>query len=142
MKLGLNDAYILNIEGKLEKLNIGIDNGKIKKISSNHIDAQKQLNVEGLVIAPGFIDVHMDRESLINCNPNCYEGKALLQMGVTSAIGGNCGYNLYPLKNYKENVISRGFPQNVGAFMGYNTLRSQLDINKYQKANMKQINKI
>ncbi len=143
MKIGLNNGYILNIEGNVEKLNIGIDDGKIKKISSKYIDAQKQLDVEGLLITPGFIDVHMDRESLINCNlSNCYEGKALLRMGVTSAIGGNCGYNLCPLKNYKKSVMTKGFPQNVGAFIGYNTLRSKLNISRYKKANISEINKI
>jgi N-acyl-D-aspartate/D-glutamate deacylase len=143
MELGLNNGYILNIEGNIEKLNIGIDDGIIKKISSKYIEAKKQLDVEGLLIAPGIIDVHMDREGLINCKTsNCYEGKALLRMGVTSAIGGNCGYNLYPLKNYKKNVMTEGVPQNVGVFVGYNTLRSNLEIGRYQKANTSQINTI
>ena len=46
--------------------NLGIDNGVIKYLGKDSIKGDKELNISGLVISPGFIDLHshgQDREN-------------------------------------------------------------------------------
>ncbi len=53
-----------------------------------------EINAQGLVVAPGFIDTHThdDRAVLIDPQMTCK-----LSQGVTSVITGNCGISLAPL---------------------------------------------
>ncbi|MBN19468.1 MAG: D-glutamate deacylase [Chloroflexi bacterium] len=46
--------------------NLGIDNGRIQYLGKESIKGDKEINISGLVIAPGFIDLHshgQDREN-------------------------------------------------------------------------------
>ena len=38
--------------------NVGINGGRIDAVSSEHLSGQQQLNATGLVVSPGFIDLH------------------------------------------------------------------------------------
>ncbi|MDD4159512.1 MAG: amidohydrolase family protein [Synergistaceae bacterium] len=81
-------TLILPELNKEEKLNIGISQGRIARLSPEEMQAKDSLDASGLYISPGFIDSHMhdeekeDGESI---------EKALLRQGVTTAIAGNCG---------------------------------------------------
>src|SRR5262249_5865344 len=73
--LGLSQSYDLVIEGGrvldpetgLDAVrNVGITQGKIKTISAEPLDGKHVISARGLVVAPGFIDLHQhgqDRES-------------------------------------------------------------------------------
>ncbi|MCK5023042.1 MAG: dihydroorotase family protein, partial [Candidatus Aenigmarchaeota archaeon] len=45
--------------GKLSEKNILIENGKVKKITSSRIDAERTVNAKGNLVLPGFIDPHV-----------------------------------------------------------------------------------
>jgi N-acyl-D-amino-acid deacylase len=57
-------------------------------------DARERIDASGLVLAPGFIDVHSHSDELWLAEPRC-TSKVL--QGVTSEIGGNCGTSVAPL---------------------------------------------
>ena len=57
-------------------------------------EATERLNGRGLVLSPGFIDVHSHTDELWLVDPRC-EGK--IAQGVTTEIGGNCGSSVAPL---------------------------------------------
>ena len=54
------------------------------------------LDLEGLVIAPGFIDVHTHDDRLLLADPSM---TPKLSQGVTTVVTGNCGVSLAPLGN-------------------------------------------
>ena len=58
-----------------------------------HAKAIKEIDVAGLVVAPGFIDVHTHDDSAVISRP---EMTAKLTQGVTTVIGGNCGISAAP----------------------------------------------
>ena len=68
---------------------VGIKDGKIAAIGKlSASDATRVLDVRGLVIAPGFIDVHTHIETndvKVPAAPN------FVYDGVTSVVTGNCG---------------------------------------------------
>jgi len=57
-------------------------------------DAETILPAKGLVVAPGFIDVHAHSDFTLLADPRA-EGKLL--QGVTTEINGNCGMSAAPL---------------------------------------------
>src|SRR5437764_9715204 len=54
----------------------------------------REIDVAGLVIAPGFIDVHTHDDRALLANPDM---AAKASQGVTTVVTGNCGISLAPL---------------------------------------------
>jgi N-acyl-D-aspartate/D-glutamate deacylase len=77
------------------KADIGIKNGKIAKIGRlNSGDATKVVDASGLIVAPGFIDLHTHYDAQLHWDPYCSIGS---WHGVTSVTIGNCGFGFAPL---------------------------------------------
>src|SRR6185437_317577 len=54
----------------------------------------REIDVSGLVVAPGFIDVHTHDDRALLASP---EMAAKASQGVTTVVTGNCGVSLAPL---------------------------------------------
>jgi len=143
LELALNNGFILNENGEKKNLNIGIKDHKIFKISPKYLDGKETLDLNGLLITPGFIDLHIHEDKVNDSgNLEIIEGKALTKMGVTSALGGNCGYNYTDIETLIDIINNKGFPYDLGLLIGYNSLREKLDIKEYQKADAEQRNSL
>jgi len=59
-------------------------------------DARLQLDVGGLVVAPGFIDMHGHSDEVLLVLP---AASSKLQQGITTEVGGNCGASPAPLSS-------------------------------------------
>jgi len=78
------------------RADIGIKNGKIAKIGRlNSSDATKVVDANGLIVAPGFIDLHTHYDAQLHWDPYCSIGS---WHGVTSVTIGNCGFGFAPLR--------------------------------------------
>ena len=56
----LTGGRVIDPETKLDAIrNVGIINNRIAQISSEPLKGKQQINVTGLVVAPGFIDLHV-----------------------------------------------------------------------------------
>ncbi len=74
---------------------IGIKGKRIEAVGDlSGSSARQTIDAKGLVISPGFIDVHSHSEFTIIADPRA-EGKLL--QGVTTEINGNCGLSAAPL---------------------------------------------
>lgn len=98
-------------------------------------DISHVIDATDLIVSPGFIDMHMHED------PVDQNGKIqlaifmnMLQMGVTSVVGGNCGINTYNPSKYLDIVEADGCPVNVGLFAGHTYARSVCKIeDKYRE---------
>ena len=72
---------------------IGIQDGKIVEIGRIRESAQKTVNADGLIVAPGFIDGHTHMDAQVAWDPL---GSCSCWHGVTTVIMGNCGFALAP----------------------------------------------
>jgi len=78
------------------RADIGIKNGKIAQIGRlNSSDATKVVDATGLIVAPGFIDLHTHYDAQLHWDPYCSIGS---WHGVTSVTIGNCGFGFAPLR--------------------------------------------
>ena len=75
---------------------IGIKDGKIAEIGKlNASDAKKVIDANGLIVAPGFIDLHTHYDAQLHWDPFCTIGS---WHGVTTVTIGNCGFGFAPLR--------------------------------------------
>src|SRR2546422_11048324 len=75
---------------------LGIKNGKIAKIGKlGSSEAKKTLDAHGLVVAPGFIDLHTHYDAQVFWDPYCSLSG---WHGVTSVVVGNCGFGFAPVR--------------------------------------------
>jgi dihydroorotase/N-acyl-D-amino-acid deacylase len=86
-------------------------------------------DVTGLVVAPGFIDIHSHairgsraRSGLLN-HPNA---ENYIRQGVTTAIGGPDGGSWWPISKLLNELESAPTTINFGTFVGHNTIRNEV----------------
>lgn len=100
---------------------VAVKNGKI--IAKGHLDswtAPKIIDATGLIVCPGFIDVHTHIENLEKKDP---EAKNFVYDGVTTVITGNCGDSHTDIKKYFNYLDSLKTSINIGSLVGHNDVR-------------------
>ncbi|MGQ9680762.1 MAG: N-acyl-D-amino-acid deacylase family protein [Candidatus Bathyarchaeia archaeon] len=78
------------------KAEIGIKEGKIVQIGGVGGPAEEVLNVEGLVVAPGFIDTHSHSDLMLMVEPHA---KQKIMQGITTEVIGQDGLGEAPLSD-------------------------------------------
>jgi len=85
---------------------VGIRGGKIVEIGRLNGGAKRTLNVDGLAVAPGFIDPHTHLDAQLFWDPL---GTSSCFHGVTSVVVGNCGLSLAPAKPEDRDAVIKSF---------------------------------
>ncbi|MFQ5741125.1 MAG: amidohydrolase family protein [Acidobacteriota bacterium] len=135
-ELVLRNGRVVDPEsGRDERANIGIRAGKIAAIATTPLRGDRQIDVSGLVVAPGFIDilggVRFTREAHIQ----------KVTDGVTTSMGMHGG----PLdvKGYQERMSSMGPLVNYAKTVGHPQLRNAVGaIDRYKPATVEQIRRM
>ena len=92
------------------KADVGIKNGKIAQIGRlNASDATKVMDATGLIVAPGFIDLHCHYDAQLHWDPYCTMGS---WHGVTSVTNGNCGFGFAPVHSKDAERAMRSMERN------------------------------
>jgi N-acyl-D-amino-acid deacylase len=100
---------------------IAISNGKIIAIGKlAKWTASKTLDATGLVVAPGFIDVHTHIEGDEKKNPTADN---FIYDGVTTVVTGNCGLSQVNIGSYFSMIDSLKTSINVASLIGHNDVR-------------------
>ena len=102
---------------------VGIRDGRIVRVSRERLrpdSAARVIDARGLVVAPGFIDLHAHLEPL----PDLPGAESHVRQGVTTALGGPDGSSPWPLGAYLAARDSQRVGMNVGLLVGHNTIRS------------------
>jgi len=80
---------------------VAISDGKIQNVGKlEGCNAEKMIDADGLVVCPGFIDIHTHSDLQLLVNPTA---ESHVCQGITTDVIGNCGISLAPTsKFYKE----------------------------------------
>ncbi|HUR66374.1 MAG TPA: D-aminoacylase [Chitinophagaceae bacterium] len=101
--------------------NIAVKDGKILKIGRDiQFTATKIIDASGLIVAPGFIDVHTHLEGDEKSDPNATN---FILDGVTTCITGNCGSSNIDIGKYLSWIDSLKLSINVATLVGHNDVR-------------------
>ena len=75
------------------RANLYVKGDRIARITGELLPAETVLDVSGLAVAPGFIDVHTHSD----LSPYCAPGfESYIHQGVTTCLSGNCGSSFLP----------------------------------------------
>lgn len=143
MKIAINNGILIDPKNKIfKKMNLLIENGKIKELSDKRLSGDEELDCGNLYISPGFIDMHMHEDPMINGEIKINIFEKMLKMGVTTAIGGNCGIGSNNIKKYLD-IIEKGNPVNFGTFLPHSVLREYIKANdRYENLESQDIEKM
>lgn len=129
--------------GEMIPKNIGLKNGKIAwlgTVGEPVPEAGEVIDAAGKVVTPGFIDIHMHEENFAGEGKEYFISQMMLDMGVTTAVGGNCGVQYQPLSEFKAILEEKGgAPVNYVMLAGYNSYRTDLGIGRYEHASQEQM---
>ena len=106
------------------KGDVAIEKGRVIALGEVALagDSRKVIDVNGLAIAPGFIDVHTHAENITH-HPRA---ENFLRMGVTTLVLGNCGSSKLKLGEFFAKLEQSGFSPNVASLIGHGTVRKQI----------------
>ncbi|MDO6445499.1 D-aminoacylase [Colwellia sp. 1_MG-2023] len=161
----ISQALVIDGSGKQGiTQDVAIKGNKIAAIGDlSNCTAKNVINGQGLVLAPGFIDVHTHDDLEVVRNP---EMMAKISQGVATVVVGNCGISAspYSLKNvlpdpinllgqstefqfadlasYATKLSEQKPNVNVVALVGHTALRAQVMDDLSQPASGKEISKM
>ena len=100
---------------------IAVKDGKIISIGKQlPFSANKTIDASGLIVAPGFIDVHTHLEEDESKDPLA---QSFIYDGVTTCITGNCGLSNTDIGKYLHWIDSLKLSINVATLIGHNDVR-------------------
>lgn len=94
--------------------NVGVRDGKIAAISDEPLKGRRTINANGLIVSPGFIDLHSHGQQLPGARMQAFDG-------VTTALELELG--LLPIDQYYAETAKEGRPINYGASASWTAAR-------------------
>lgn len=109
----IKNGSIIDGTGKNEFIaDIGIKNGRIVLIgNSTEVQAKQIIDVKGLKVTPGFIDIHSHTDADLIINP---KAESKIHQGVTTEITGQDGFSWGPLGGPEIELTRKTFFEQYG----------------------------
>lgn len=86
------------------KKDIGLSEGKIKSLGCVNGNAKKIIDVNGMIVSPGFIDLHNHSDMFILAYPNA---ESAIMQGLTTGVTGNCGISMAPINSSHVDLLKK-----------------------------------
>ena len=82
---------------------VAVDGDRLTQVGGRAGSGRREIEADGLVVAPGFIDPHTHYDAQIcwdpALTPSCWNG-------ITSVVMGNCGFTLAPCHpEHREHIM-------------------------------------
>lgn len=128
------------------KADIGVKDGKITKIGNlTNTIGKKTIDAGGLVVSPGFIDIHNHSDNELLTNP---KAENYIRQGVTTLFIGQCGFSTVPsdkwptFRKYFAQFEKKGIATNVASLVGHGRIRSYVIGGENQKPTDEELEKM
>jgi len=108
MDLVLRNGKVIDGTGAPARpVDVGVEGDRIVAvgaISAPAAQGAEEVDLDGLVLAPGFVDIHTHYDAQVtwdpDLTPSCWHG-------VTTVVMGNCGFGIAPTRPADRGVIAR-----------------------------------
>jgi N-acyl-D-aspartate/D-glutamate deacylase len=90
--------------GPRRQADVAIRSGRVVGVGAVDEDATRTIDADGLVVAPGFIDIHTHYDAQVLWDPATTPSPF---HGVTSIVGGNCGFTIAPVEPSEVDYLTR-----------------------------------
>lgn len=139
-----NGSVVDYNNNKFKKIDIGIKEGKIVALEEELRGNGRIIDADGKIVSPGFIDIHMHEERIgFTPDGDDYDiANKMLLMGVTTAVGGNCGNNRMSIRDFFRFIDENGAPINYLLYTGHNYYRNLLGVDSYSTPTEDQLEKM
>jgi len=103
----------------LRSADVAVKDGRIAEVRRITGAATETIDADGLVLAPGIVDVHTHYDAQLTWDSNATPSPSL---GVTTVVVGNCGFSIAPCTPECRDLIARNLAEVEG--MSLTALRS------------------
>jgi N-acyl-D-aspartate/D-glutamate deacylase len=86
------------------RADVGLSGGRISTIGRIGERGSQDIDAEGHIVAPGFVEIHTHMDAQVFWDPL---GTCSSWHGVTSAVMGNCGFTLAPCREADKDLVMR-----------------------------------
>jgi N-acyl-D-amino-acid deacylase len=100
---------------------VAVKDGRIVAIGRVSGQAKTEINATGLIVAPGFIDVHTHADDIALLP----RAENFVRMGVTTIVVGNCGGSALDVARLFRDVEQTNVAVNVATLIGHNSVREK-----------------
>jgi N-acyl-D-amino-acid deacylase len=98
---------------------VAVKDGRIVAVGKVDGTAAKEIDAQGYVVAPGFIDVHTHAEDILSLP----KAENFLRMGVTTLVLGNCGTSVVNVGSFFKEMEEKKFTPNFATLIGHGSVR-------------------
>ncbi|CAN5624794.1 D-aminoacylase [soil metagenome] len=152
----LREGTVIDGSGRERfKADVAIDGDRVLRVGDcTGLEARQDIDVRGLVVAPGFIDTHSHDDAEVLTRPDMV---AKVSQGVTTVVVGNCGISAGPsvdigmgheimqghrfasFGDYVELLRAQPSNVNVAPLIGHTSLRGAVMRNLAQPASPQEV---
>jgi N-acyl-D-amino-acid deacylase len=100
---------------------LAVKDGRIARLGRVVGEAKKEIEARGLVVAPGFIDVHTHADEIATMP----RAENFARMGVTTVVVGNCGGSTLNVAKLLREIEETDVAINVATLIGHNSVRAK-----------------
>ncbi len=81
---------------------VAVDDGQITAVGRADVSGRREIDADGLVVAPGWVDIHTHYDGQVSWDPELAPSS---HHGVTTAIMGNCGVGFAPVRDGDQGFL-------------------------------------